>query len=121
MFPTGAVIVMAGYPPCTVSRLLPMQISCWPRTADARPSSLSKSRKGEKQRQHHGSRQPCDKDRAAQGSAENDVAAPGLLSRIRRWRQPVPVDHRKIGLLFLASVEANQNDAEGSRAANRQT
>src|SRR5947207_11012791 len=66
---------------------------------------MSKSRKGEKQRQHHSSRLPCYKDGAAKGSAENDVAAPGLLSRIRRWRQSVPVDHRKIGLRLRRSCE----------------
>jgi len=75
-----------------------MQISCRPGTADARPSSMRKSRKGEKQRQYYGSHQPCDKDGAAQGSAENDLAASGLLGRIRRCRLLlVPFGHRWIG------------------------
>src|SRR5215216_837922 len=67
-------------------------------------NSMSKSRKGEKQRQHHGSRQPCDKDGAAQRSAENDLAASGLLGRIRCCRLFVPFGHRWIGPVFMHLV-----------------
>jgi len=89
-----------------------MQISCGSGTADARPNSMRKSRKGEKQRQHHGSRQPCDKDGAAQGRAENDLTASGLLGRIRRCRLLfVPFGHRWIGSLSMHLVVSRKMNA----------
>src|SRR5947199_8141667 len=89
-----------------------MQLSCRPGTADARPSSMRKSRKGEKQRQHHGSRQPCDKDGAAQRSAENDLAASGLLGRIRRCPLLlVPFGHRWIGSFSMHLIVSRQMQA----------
>jgi hypothetical protein len=81
--------------PLRCALTIAMQTSGWPGTAD----SMCESREGEEQRQHHRSRQPCDKDGAAQGTAQNNLATPGLLGRIRRWRLSVPVGHRKIGLL----------------------
>ncbi|MCK1743689.1 hypothetical protein IVA80_23275 [Bradyrhizobium sp. 139] len=72
---------------------------------------MSKSGEGEKQGQHCGSRQPCDKDRAAQGSAENDLAASGLLGRIRRCLAFVPFCHRWIGSVSMHPVGSRYGHA----------
>jgi len=72
---------------------------------------MSKSGEGEKQGQYCGSRQPCDKDRAAQGSAENDLAASGLLGRIRRCRAFVPFCHRWIGSVSMHPLGFRQMHA----------
>jgi hypothetical protein len=65
---------------------------------------MSKSLEAEKQGQHCSSRQACDKDRAAQGSAEYDLAAPGLLGRIGRRLAFVPFCHRWIGSVSMHPI-----------------
>jgi hypothetical protein len=55
----------------------------------------------QEQRQNYRARQSSDKDCAAKRPAQNNLATPGLLGRIRRlWRRAVPLNHRGIGLSF---------------------